>query len=323
MVGGLSDGSACVTRRTRSGRLTGRVGTRRLMKAAETSRFARAASALAWSSSCSTRSASSPVTASRRSPTSATSRLRTTGCTSSPSSLVALVATITANHFFGLYGRMWRHAGADEARQLVLSATVVACVLVALYPLGHRARFEVVPVIVIVVGCMFTTAGMGLLRFHSRLFAWQRGSRRVGLRVAVVGSRDAGAAAIREMLRSPGAGLVPVAVFDDDARAHGLSMLGVPVVGSIDDIPASTSRYTLQQVLLTIPNPPPELVERVPAGVRDGRPHHEGASRCEQPGQRNGARRPRPRCERRASRGSRTCSVGHRSPSTSIPSDVR
>ncbi len=176
---------------------------------------------------------------------------------------VALVATITANHFFGLYGRMWRHAGADEARQLVLSATVVACVLVALYPLGHRARFEVVPVIVIVVGCMFTTAGMGLLRFHSRLFAWQRGSRRVGLRVAVVGSRDAGAAAIREMLRSPGAGLVPVAVFDDDARAHGLSMLGVPVVGSIDDIPASTSRYTLQQVLLTIPNPPPELVERV------------------------------------------------------------
>jgi FlaA1/EpsC-like NDP-sugar epimerase len=177
--------------------------------------------------------------------------------------LVALVATITANHFFGLYGRMWRHAGADEARQLVLSATVVVCVLIAAYPLGHRAKFEAVPVIVIVVGCMFTTAGMGLLRFHSRLFAWQRGSRRVGLRVAVVGSRDAGAAAIREMLRSPGAGLVPVAVFDDDARAHGLSMLGVPVVGSIDDIPASTSRYTLQQVLLTIPNPPPELVERV------------------------------------------------------------
>ncbi len=177
--------------------------------------------------------------------------------------LVALVVTITANHFFGLYGRMWRHAGADEARQLVLSSVVVVAVLIAAYPFGRSAKFELVPLMVIIVGCMFTSAGMGLLRFHSRLFAWQRGSRRVGLRVAVVGSRDAGAAAIREMLRSPGAGLVPVAVFDDDVRAHGLSMLGVPVVGSIDDIPASTSRYTLQQVLLTIPNPPPELVERV------------------------------------------------------------
>ena len=176
---------------------------------------------------------------------------------------LALVLTLVANQVFGLYGRMWRHAGAEEARQLVLSAAVVVCILLVAYPLGRMIRVEWIPVTVIVIGCMVATMGMGVLRFHSRLFAWQRGARRVGLRVAVVGSRDAGAAAIREMLRSPGAGLVPVAVFDDDARAHGLSMLGVPVVGSIDDIPAAASRYTVQQVLLAIPNPPPELVERV------------------------------------------------------------
>ncbi len=175
----------------------------------------------------------------------------------------ALLLTLLANHVFGLYGRMWRHAGAEEARQLVLAGSAVVSVLVILYPLGRAAGIETVPITVIGVGCMFATMGMGLLRFHSRLFAWQRGSRRVGLRVAVVGSRDAGAAAIREMLRSPGAGLVPVAVFDDDVRAHGLSMMGVPVVGSIADIPGAASRYTLQQVLLTIPDPPPELFERV------------------------------------------------------------
>ncbi len=176
---------------------------------------------------------------------------------------VALLLTLLANHFFGLYGRMWRHAGVEEARQLVLSAAVVMCVLLVIYPLGRSVHVEVVPITVIAVGCIFATMGMGLLRFHSRLFAWQRGTRRVGLRVAVVGSRDAGAAAIREMLRSPGAGLVPVAVFDDDIRSHGLSMVGVPVVGSIADIPNAASRYTLQQVLLAIPKPPPEMVERV------------------------------------------------------------
>jgi FlaA1/EpsC-like NDP-sugar epimerase len=36
----------------------------------------------------------------------------------------------------------------------------------------------------------------------------------------------------------------------------------VPVVGGIEDIPAAASRYTIQQVLLAIPNPAPELVER-------------------------------------------------------------
>lgn len=176
---------------------------------------------------------------------------------------LVMVLTLVANHVYGLYGRMWRHAGAEEARQLLLSSATVVSFLIVVYPLGRMARVEMVPGAVIVVGGMFATAGMGLLRFHSRLFAWQRGSRRVGLRVAIVGSRDAGAAAIREMLRSPGAGLVPVAVFDDDSGAHGLSMLGVPVVGSIDDIAASASRYTLQQVLLAIPSPPPELVQRV------------------------------------------------------------
>lgn len=176
--------------------------------------------------------------------------------------LVAIVVTLLSNRVFGLYGRIWRHAGADEARQLMLSAAVTLCVLIAFWPVGRTLRVELVPPIVVVVGCTFSAAGMGVLRFHSRLFAWQRGSKRVGLRVAVIGSRDTGAAAIREMLRSPGAGLVPVAVFDDDSRAHGLSLLGVPVVGTIDDIPEAASRFTIQQVLLAIPSPAPELVER-------------------------------------------------------------
>ena len=176
--------------------------------------------------------------------------------------LVAVVVTLASNRLFGLYGRMWRHAGADEARQLVLSTAFTLFVLMAFWPIGRSLKIELVPPIVVVVGCMFTSAGMGVLRFHSRLFAWQRGSKRLGLRVAVIGSRDTGAAAIREMLRSPGAGLVPVAVFDDDPRAHGLSLLGVPVVGRIADIPEAASRYTIQQVLLAIPSPPPEMVER-------------------------------------------------------------
>jgi FlaA1/EpsC-like NDP-sugar epimerase len=175
---------------------------------------------------------------------------------------VAVVVTIVCNKLFGLYGRMWRHAGADEARQLLLSVATTLCLLMAFWPAGRALHVKLVPPFVVVVGCMFAAAGMGIIRFQSRLFAWQRGSKRLGLRVAVIGSRDAGAAAVREMLRSPGAGLVPVAVFDDDPRDHGLSLLGVPVVGNIGEIPKAASRYTIQQVLLAIPSPSPDLVDR-------------------------------------------------------------
>jgi len=176
--------------------------------------------------------------------------------------VIALGLQLTANHLFGLYGRMWRHAGIEEARQILLSSGATLLVLLALYPLARMAGAHNLPLGVILFGAVFSGMAMGVLRFHSRLFAWQRGSRRLGLRVAVIGSRDAGAAVVRDMLRNPKAGLMPVAVFDDDAGAHGLSLIGVPVVGGIDDIEVAASRYDIQQVVLAIPSPPAELVER-------------------------------------------------------------
>ncbi len=176
--------------------------------------------------------------------------------------VLALVVHIGANWIFGLYGRIWRYAGIQEARQVLVSTLSAFVVLVALRPIWHGIWLERVPLNILFIGCALVTMGTGALRFHSRLFAWQRGSHRVGLRVAVIGSRDAGATAIREMLNTPVAGLVPVAVFDDDGRGHGLSLLGVPVVGAIEDIPEAAVRYTIQQVLLAIPNASPEIVER-------------------------------------------------------------
>src|SRR5271168_1171312 len=41
----------------------------------------------------------------------------------------AVVVALTANHLFGLYERMWRHAGAQEAGQLCLAALTTMVVL--------------------------------------------------------------------------------------------------------------------------------------------------------------------------------------------------
>jgi FlaA1/EpsC-like NDP-sugar epimerase len=84
----------------------------------------------------------------------------------------------------------------------------------------------------------------------------------MGLRVGVIGTRDAAASLVRDMLRSPKAGLVPVALFEEDTSAHGLSLLGVPVVGGIADIPAAAERYSIQQVILAVSSAPAELVDR-------------------------------------------------------------
>ncbi len=175
---------------------------------------------------------------------------------------VTLTVQLIANWCFGLYGRIWRHAGIEEARNIVLSCLCTLAVLTALYPFGFADRITRVPFLVLPLGCLLTMLGIGVLRFHSRLLGWQRANRGMGLRVGVIGSRDAGAAVVRGMLRNPAAGLFPVAVFDDDGRTHGYSLMGVPVVGSIDDIPAAVAKLQIQQVLLAIPDPSTSLVER-------------------------------------------------------------
>ena len=177
--------------------------------------------------------------------------------------LIVVVVTLLSNRIFGLYGRIWRHAGLEEARQLVLSTLTVAVVLAIIYPVIRLAGYNLLHPSVVLVGLIFSFLGMSVLRFQSRIFAWQRGSRGNGLRVAIVGSRDAAAAAIREMLRNPGAGLIPVAIFEDDASVHGMSLVGVPVVGDIADIPASTGRYLIQEVLLVMPDPSREMIATV------------------------------------------------------------
>ena len=169
---------------------------------------------------------------------------------------------LSANRIFGLYGRIWRHAGVEEARNIAMACLVTLAVLLALYPIGFEMHLTRVPLQVIPLGCALTLLGIGLLRFHSRLLGWQRANRGMGIRVAVVGSKDAGAAVIRGMLRNPGGGMFPVAVIDDDERTHGLSLMGVPVVGSIDDLPAAIEKMQIQQVLLAIPNPSTSVVER-------------------------------------------------------------
>jgi FlaA1/EpsC-like NDP-sugar epimerase len=106
---------------------------------------------------------------------------------------IVVIVTLISNRIYGLYGRIWQHAGLEEARQMILSTATVAVVLLILFPLIQLAGYQLLHLGVVLTGLALATAGMSLIRFHSRIFAWQRGSRGSGLRVAVVGSHDAAA----------------------------------------------------------------------------------------------------------------------------------
>lgn len=169
--------------------------------------------------------------------------------------VVAVVAHEFMHRVFNLHGRMWRHAGIREAGDVVLAETGSVSILVGLHLVRPVAPVAGVPLPVILSGGVLATVGVGIILFRSRLVMPFRRPSTPGVRVAIIGSRDAGASAVRDMLNNPGAGLVPVAVFDDDVGAHGMSLQGVPVVGSVASIPTARKRFGFDQVLLAISSP--------------------------------------------------------------------
>lgn len=179
---------------------------------------------------------------------------------------LAVVAHLAANWAWGLYGQLWRNASIEEARQILLAeATALAFLVVAVLE-GDR----LVPLSVLLVGSMIATAAVGTARFQSRLFAFQRLRRTpVGLRVAVLGAGEAAADLVREMQRDRAAGLIPVAVLDDDPRTHGRLLSGVRVLGSIADLPRIAGRHEVHQAILAVPSARQALVRRAAAAAEE------------------------------------------------------
>jgi FlaA1/EpsC-like NDP-sugar epimerase len=183
---------------------------------------------------------------------------------------VALVVHLLSNRLFGLYGHVWRHASVHEARQVVRAGLVggagvlVASVLVG-WP-GVRA----LPLSVVTSGAVLNLLGTGAIRFQSRLFATrERTGHAQPTRVLIAGAGDAGSMLLKDLLRSPSRGLLPVGLVDDDRRKVGRRLHGIPVLGTTAAIPRLVARLEANLVLLAIPSATGELVREV-------------AARCEQ-----------------------------------------
>jgi FlaA1/EpsC-like NDP-sugar epimerase len=185
---------------------------------------------------------------------------------------VAVAIHLLVNLACGLYGPMWRYASVQEARRVLLAGVIgsvgvmTASALVGWTGSGLRA----LPLSVTSFGAVLTLLGATAVRFHGRLINTQQRSDGVDQRsVLIVGAGAAGSMILKDLLRSPSAGLHPVALVDDDQRKLGRRLHGVPVSGTRAAIPRLVEQLHADMVLLAIPSAASELVREVAAVCED------------------------------------------------------
>ncbi|EFB76414.1 polysaccharide biosynthesis protein [Subdoligranulum variabile] len=155
--------------------------------------------------------------------------------------------------FGGLYEIMWEYAGMrDLARLTCLSG--LATGLIMLFDLFYRSR----PIsgAVLIFGAVFNTAAIAGVRFLWRLIKTVRGARSHKQEnptpLLIVGAGNAGAWAVNLCKNKNQSFGDPICMVDDDLTKKGLRVQGVPVRGTISDIPELVRKYHIMEIVIAI-----------------------------------------------------------------------
>ena len=178
--------------------------------------------------------------------------------------LSALPILLGARYVFfvalGVYRRVWRYATARDVVPIVagcFTSALVAClILIALRPIGSFPALQI-----FVIDAFLCTALVGASRLALRLFPETLGQRGVSRRVLVVGAGRAGRSIARELRESDDARAV--GFLDDNPRVRRRRILGISVLGSLDEAEQGIASSRADEVLVSIPAAPQERLELV------------------------------------------------------------
>ncbi len=166
---------------------------------------------------------------------------------------IAILVHVFFNIVFGAYGHVWEYASIAEAK-LVAVATVIATSVNLTLVMAYRALFDrigPVPLGTIIWGGLLALFGMGLVRFRSRLFSFRREHGEGGPgRSLIVGTGRSAA----DFARYAGQASQPTEVvgFVSVNPGAGVKRLaGLPVVGSLDQLPELIEHHRIDQIIVS------------------------------------------------------------------------
>ena len=155
--------------------------------------------------------------------------------------------------FGGLYEIMWEYAGMrDLARLTCLPG--LATGIIMLFDLIYHSR----PIsgAVLIFGAVFNTAAIAGVRFLWRLVLTMRNAKankpEDNTPLLIVGAGNAGAWAVNLCKTKNQSFGNPVCIVDDDLTKKGLRVQGVPVRGTISDIPELVRKYHILEIVIAI-----------------------------------------------------------------------
>jgi FlaA1/EpsC-like NDP-sugar epimerase len=173
--------------------------------------------------------------------------------------VVSAVAKPIVFYFFGLYRRYWRYASVDDMLTIAVAVSIASLItaLIEILVVPLWVHFLSVPRSIPIIDWLLTLMLVGGVRFSVRLLVRRSDTRYLRLseiqRVLVMGAGDAGAMIVREMHNNPSLNMLPAGFVDDNVAKLGMTIHGVSVLGTRQDIPALVESKAIDEVIIAMP----------------------------------------------------------------------
>lgn len=163
---------------------------------------------------------------------------------------------------FGIQRGLWRYVGLHDLGRILWASVISSAVFYGVVH-GLLGWFAYPRSVIILTGVL---SGLFLagIRLMVRWFReWLHVQSPTARRVLVVGAGNAGELLIRDMLSTAGSDYRPVGLVDDDPIKRKMKIHGVPVVGTIADIPGLARSLVAHEIIVAIPSASTALKQRI------------------------------------------------------------
>ena len=166
---------------------------------------------------------------------------------------INIVCTLLVFRGFRLYNSLWRYAGMIELRNIVYAVTGSAVLQVVGMRLLHVSMPRSYPVLYLLLLFFLT----GFSRFIWRILperTQETEQKPDTIRTMIVGAGEAGNMLLKELVGSSHLNRKIVCIIDDDVTKIGTYLHGVPVAGTVKQIPLFAERYGVKEIIVAIPS---------------------------------------------------------------------
>jgi len=189
---------------------------------------------------------------------------------------LSLVIKLGMFYLMGIYRQFWRYASVDSLLTILwgvgASSVLITGLVYTMYGTGFLGAPSLPRSIPLIDG-MLTLIVVGGSRLSLRVLEYQSGAGHTnpeGKRLLVAGAGDAGQVVAREIHHSRYIDDNLVGFVDDDPAKQGTIIHGVPVLGSLEDLPRIVQSHQVDEVVIAMPTAEGSVIRRLLALCEEG-----------------------------------------------------